>query len=277
MEKRLHMPDNTTDPQFIKDEQYRNSSNLGARIRLHEFYSTNTHDMFHHLFDLLLATCGSDGRVLEIGCGRGDLWKKNIDRVPDAWDVTLTDLSDGMLDDAQAMLGDGAARFNWQTADIQELPFEDNRFDMVVANFMLYHVPDIQKGLREVARVLKPGGVLHSATNGSRHMRELEMLTEDVIPGYTYTPWHSSFSLDNGTAQLEQVFDDVILVRRDDAISTSDAQPIVDYLLSGNRIDTTDDSVIAEMTRLIQQRIDENGHFHVTKSAGIFVSRHRAG
>jgi ubiquinone/menaquinone biosynthesis C-methylase UbiE len=276
MEILLPMPDNVTDSQFIKDKQYGDSSNLGARIRLHEFYSTNTHNLFRHEFDLLLATCGSNAQVLEIGCGRGDLWKRNLDRVPDAWHITLTDFSDGMLDDARSMLGDDAARFTWQTADIQELPFADNSFDVVVANFMLYHVPDIQKGLREVARVLKPGGVLHSATNENHHMREMEMLVEEAVPDYTYTPWHRSFNLENGAEQLEQVFDDVVLVRRDDALKVPDVQPIVDYLLSGTRLDTTDDSVIAELSRIIQKRIDENGHFYVTKSAGIFVSRHPA-
>ena len=58
--------------------------------------------------------------------------------------------------------------------DAQDIPFEDDTFGCVVANHMLYHVPDLDKGLAEIRRVLKPGGKLYAATNGEAHMLELE-------------------------------------------------------------------------------------------------------
>ena len=52
--------------------------------------------------------------------------------------------------------------------DVQELPFADGAFDAAVAAWMLYHVPDVERGLAELARVLRPGGRLVAVTNGAR-------------------------------------------------------------------------------------------------------------
>ena len=55
--------------------------------------------------------------------------------------------------------------------DIQEIPFENETFDVVIANHMLFHVPDLNKALLEVKRVLKGNGIFYSATDGNGGMR----------------------------------------------------------------------------------------------------------
>ena len=69
-----------------------------------------------------------------------------------------------------------------QVGDVQQLPFEDESFDCAVAAWMLYHVPDVERGLAELARVLKPGGRLVAVTNRSDHLRELRELLGGVSP-----------------------------------------------------------------------------------------------
>ena len=63
-----------------------------------------------------------------------------------------------------------------RVADLQELPFADGEFDLVVAAWMLYHVPDLDRGIRELARVLRPGGRLVAGTNSRLHLIELREL-----------------------------------------------------------------------------------------------------
>jgi SAM-dependent methyltransferase len=58
-------------------------------------------------------------------------------------------------------------------ADVQALPFTDGEFDCVAALWMLYHVPDLDRGLGEIARVLRPGGRLVAATSSHEHLTEL--------------------------------------------------------------------------------------------------------
>ena len=88
-----------TDQQYLKTDQYKDSSNLDARVAIHQRFSTNPYGWFRWIFDTLLKL-PSSARILELGCGHGLLWKENVDRIPSGWMITLSDLSPGMLDAA---------------------------------------------------------------------------------------------------------------------------------------------------------------------------------
>ena len=123
----------------LRAEQYRDASNLNARIALHELFSTNPHALPLWIFDQLEPP--DDASILEIGCGTGNLWAENTKRIPEGWQITLTDASPGMICEAQQRLS-GSHSFRFQVANAQELPFADESFDAVIAAHMLYHVPD---------------------------------------------------------------------------------------------------------------------------------------
>ena len=104
-------------------------------------------------------------RVLEVGCGWGE-FAARVQRETAA-KVIAVDQSARMVQLARERGIDA------RVGDVQELSFVDAAFDVEVANWMLYHVPDIDRGLSELARVLRPGGRLVAATNGQRHLEEL--------------------------------------------------------------------------------------------------------
>jgi SAM-dependent methyltransferase len=107
-------------------------------------------------------------RLLEVGCGWGELaeW---LARETGA-DVVAVDLSPRMVELARERGLDA------YVADVQELPYADGSFDCAVAAWMLYHVPDLDRAVGEVARVLRPGGTFVAATNSLRHLHELREL-----------------------------------------------------------------------------------------------------
>ncbi len=142
-------------------DQYGDASNLNARIALHERFSANAYGWPRWVFDQL--DLPDESHLLEIGCGAGGLWADNLDRIPAGWEITLTDASPGMLAEAQRNLSI-QRRFAFRLADAQKLPFEDGAFDAVIANHMLYHVPDRPRAFSEIARVLRDGGTLYAAT-----------------------------------------------------------------------------------------------------------------
>jgi ubiquinone/menaquinone biosynthesis C-methylase UbiE len=139
-------------------------------------------------------------RILEVGCGWGELaeW---LARETQA-EVVATDLSPRMVELACARGVDA------HLADVQELPFANGEFDVAVAAWMLYHVPDLDRGLAEIARVLRPGGVLVAATNSLQHMEELWALAQRERPAHART-----FRSENGDAALRRHFAKV--ARRD--------------------------------------------------------------
>lgn len=141
-------------------------------------------------------------RILEVGCGWGELaaW---LARDTGA-DVVATDLSPRMVELARGH------RVDARVADVQALPFEGGSFDVVVAAWMLYHVPDLDRGIAEIARVLRPGGRLVAATNSIFHLHELRELVGSGRSSIT-------FSRESGEELLRPHF---ARVRREDVDGT---------------------------------------------------------
>jgi ubiquinone/menaquinone biosynthesis C-methylase UbiE len=109
-------------------------------------------ETFHlgHIRDELLSS--ARGKTLEIGAGTG----LNFAHYPSGVDVVAIDTDENML--RPAMKRGSSHHIKVQVADAQYLPYPDNEFDTVVATLVFCSIPDPDKALREVYRVLKPGG-----------------------------------------------------------------------------------------------------------------------
>lgn len=261
---------------YLTGRQYSGAQNLAARIRLHERFTVNNIGLYQWLFDLLLAAAGSNARVLEVGAGRGDLWLNNRARIPDGWRVTLTDLSGGMLADNRAHLGGLAARFTYQQADAAQLPFDDGAFDVIVANYMLYHVPDLPAVVRELRRVLAPGGVLMAATNGHDHMTEINQVVEQagLMDGAVQLGIMNvrlAFALQDGATALGAAFGDVLRLDFPTELRVTDAQAVIDYVAS--MLDDGEADALEPLRSVVDGYIARDGAFRITKETGVFLAR----
>src|SRR5262245_36483808 len=105
------------DPDYLLNQQYRDASNLNARIELHKRFSTNAYNWYLWVFDRLKTPPQS--RVLELGCGPGRLWVENLDRIPPGWDITLSDFSPGMIAEARGNLAAASRPFAFERVDAQ--------------------------------------------------------------------------------------------------------------------------------------------------------------
>lgn len=266
-----------TDPQYLKNDQYSNADKLAARIRLHRDYTVPNVDVWDWFFTIALAETPTDATVLEVGTGRGDVWQRNAARIPSGWQITLTDLSAGMIADNKKHLGEVAQRMTYDVLDVQNTPFADDSFDVIFANYMLYHVPDLAKGVQELRRVLKPGGVLFAMTNGANHMRELyefsALVDPSIDPAAIFS--HRTFSSQNGKAALEAAFSDVRYTPFESALVVDAAQPIIDYVWSMMTIpgETFVGGKEASLRAQLEERIAADGHIRIEKESGLFIAR----
>lgn len=252
------------DRAYLRDVQYRDDSNLNARAALHRRFTTTPGDFHHWLFDQMELPAGA--RVLDLGCGPGYVWRANAGRVPDGWKCLLADLSPGMLAAARAHLG---ARFRYAVADAMALPFASGAFDAVVAHHMLYHVPDRARAIPELARVLRPGGTLYAATNGQRHLRELDELASGHWRSDQLGPDAHAFRLENGADQLAIGFAAVELRRRPGELMVTEVEPVVAYVRS-----MSPDGLDPEpMRREVAAIIDREGAFRIGTDTGMFIAR----
>jgi SAM-dependent methyltransferase len=257
------------DPRYLAREQYHSGAKLRARIAVHERFATNPVGLPRWLFDQL--KLAPDARLLEVGCGNGELWAKNTDRIPSSWRLTLTDLSPGMLREARARLRDLVPPPKFRRADVQGLPFPARSFDAVLANYILFHVPDLDGAIRNLARVLAPGGRLYAATNGRGHMRELQEM--EGIFGELHDEAHHSFTCENGSSVLRAHFGRVRFLRYPDTLEITEPKAAVAYVLSVIPSEFATRARVAALREEVDRRIRRGGGtLRVSKNTGLFVA-----
>jgi demethylmenaquinone methyltransferase/2-methoxy-6-polyprenyl-1,4-benzoquinol methylase len=101
-----------------------------------------------------LAALGPGGRALDVATGTGDLAIELARRVRPGGEVVGSDFSEGMLDRARAK----APSLRWEWADAMALPYPDDSFDAATVGFGARNFSDLERGLGEMARVVRPGG-----------------------------------------------------------------------------------------------------------------------
>lgn len=248
--------------------QYLNSTNVAARIKLHSEYSVNQEGWFPWLYRMSDIQDGMN--ILEIGCGNGALWLENMNHIPPHVHITLSDISDGMLRDARNSIND--ERFSFSCFNAEKIPFEDESFDVVYANHMLFYCENIDLVVKECRRVLKKGGKLICSTYSKRHMKEITELVQEFDKDIVLSSdvLYERFGLNNGNEILNRYFGSVECIRYEDFIEISDSEPLINYIVSchGNQNRILIDHY-REFRDFVADKV-KNG-FHITKDAGIFI------
>jgi SAM-dependent methyltransferase len=131
------------------------------------------------------------GRALELGCGTG-FFLLNLMQAGVAARGSVTDLSPGMVQTALRNAEHLGLDVDGRVADAERIPYDDETFDLVVGHAVLHHIPDVELALREVLRVLKPGGRFVFAGEptriGDRYARRLGALTWKAVTTVTKLP-----------------------------------------------------------------------------------------
>jgi SAM-dependent methyltransferase len=188
------------------------ASEHGLKERRSLYGGLHGEDIKQVLFETVLAR--SPAVVLEVGPGTGELAERLV--AAGLHDYVALDVSPRMVE-LTAARGVRARQ-----GDVQALPFETGAFDCVLASWMLYHVPDIDRGLSEIRRVLAPGGCLLATTNSERHLAELWSLVG-------HERWQLPFTAENGAEILARHFE-AVESRAVEGWLTLDAQGVRSYI-----------------------------------------------
>lgn len=267
-----------TDSDILRNDYYRDPESLKIRAEFFSYSTTTPQELDDWRFKRIKRGVGDPAEVLDLGCGTGKLWQRFGENLPSGWTLNLSDLSDGMIKAARknfSMWGIDGATFHVLNAS--DLPFPNQHFNLVVANYVLYHVPDLDRTLSEIRRVLKPKGRLFAMTNGVKHMQELKQVVRQTLPKMNFgssklTEW--DFLLDNSRDRLKQHFANVELSRLPTGIRVDQAQPVVDYILSLAPLydDVYRDEDITALHDAVQRLIDEDKALHITEDTGAFMA-----
>lgn len=253
--------------------QYLNASNISARISLHQMYSTGKPGWFQWIYDNCRICRNMN--ILELGCGSGTFWTVNRDKLPPDINVTITDISEGMIRDAKRNItNSGLAQYNfsYNTTDCCNIPYPDNSFDIVIANHVLFYCNPVTKAVNEIHRVLKSGGRLICSTYSSRHMQEINQLVSDFDSRIVLSAdrLYTIFGLDNGCQLLNNDFKQIEKKIYKDSLIVDKAEPLIEYIMSchGNQNQYLLDRY-SSFKNFVSDRLSRP--MHITKEAGIFV------
>ena len=255
--------------------QYSTANNLNSRISLHQRFSTNKLGWANWVFQNYALEANQS--VLELGCGNGGIWASNVNKVHEGVKLTLTDISEGMLEAARENTK-SLGSVEYRVADAQDIPFAENSFDIVIANHMLYHVPDISKALGEISRVLKPDGIFYATTIGKDNMKELAELLFDFDERIDFANdlAADAFGLETGGEILRGFFKSVEVKRYEDSLHIPEAEPLVEYILSSQGIGNVNDIItgekLSQFNAYVLGLFAKRGCIDIRKDAGMFIS-----
>lgn len=251
--------------------QYKDSANVNSRILLHRNFSINPLGWYQWLFTNLSIKPGEN--ILEIGCGNGELWRVNQDKIPADCSLLLSDISVGMLSDANENLRTAGENFKFAVFDCHEIPSGDSTYNHVIGNHMVFYLKDRRKVYEEIRRVLKKDGYFYCSTYGRDHMKEIEQLVKEFDPRISLSEinLYEIFGLENGLPELLDCFSDVEKIIYNDCLIVNQVQPLYDYILSchGNQQEYLKGREDA-FKQFLSKKIQKNGSLKITKMAGIF-------
>ncbi len=258
--------------------QYKESGNLQKRINIHA-YSTAAVGWFPWVFQGL--ELQPNMKILELGCGTGTLWITMREQLPQGLDITLTDYSEGMLQEAQKgieayqkLYDQKNIHFHFLQMDAEHIKAEADTYDRIIANHMLYHISDEHRHtvLQHCATNLKKQGMFYASTVGKTHMKEFFDLLQSFDTKMEIPDWISAgFELENGKEQLEKVFSHVEMKERFDDLLVPDPNVICDYAKSlpgsiGRMIKQQEN----EFLNYLRDKATKENPFFIHKSTGAF-------
>lgn len=264
-----------------------NADGVELRRRVHENYTVPPLDLPGWV--LSRYQWQGEERVLDIGSGTGVYVPYLRQFIPAERYIGL-DISYGMT---QAGIENADSPTHFVVGDMEEIPFADNSFDVILANFVLYHAYDVEHALEEIHRVLHPEGVLIAATNSQLfNMKEFDTLIHRAfrLLGYPLSDRDSErlplnqFSLESGTVKLGRHFKSVARYDLPGTLVFSEAQPVIDYINSLYPFYETVmpaelqwSEFMTIMADQVQRFIRHFGELVVNKLAGVLVATDEGG
>lgn len=267
----------------LSESQYATDENLKRRVNIHQF-STSKKPWMEWVYDKLSLREGS--RVLEFGCGNGILWREMVEVLPENLEITLTDFSEGMLQAAQEGLKpyrticeNKNILFKYELIDADKINREceifQEKYDLILANHMLYHVYNRERFLRMIKEILASDGCFCCTTVGAEHMKELEQLVKKFDKRIEcLNPKSIGFNLENGEEQLKKVFSQVKKQEQENDLIVDDTEVLYQYVYSypGNAPEILGERG-EEFRKLLEKQIKKEGAMYIHKSQGLFLCK----
>ena len=260
----------------MKYDYQETTNDLLKRIDIHSQFGSRNIDVW--MLDLLPLKAGQ--QLLDVGCGAGKQCFSYFDHLKGQADILGADVNQELLEQARKENGHRNANIRFMELNFnQPFELESNTFDLVSCCFAIYYAEDIPFTIREMHRVLKPGGVLFT----SGPMPDNKKLFYDIImeaTGKTIPPMPGSsrYASEIYTTILN-TFSKVDLHIFENPLTFEAVEPFIEYTrasLSEDRklwksffVDKDDfNRIMAQIEAVATQRLKSEGKLVMTKVVG---------
>ena len=261
----------------MSHEDYPDAGTLDERVRLHDECSTNPYGWQRWVMDQIAPHLR--GRVLEVGTGPGYLWIENASRLLSDFHLVLSDRSKGMLNDASTRLAGVGVTADWILCDVNHLPFQGLVFDTVIANHVLFLLEEPAKGVHQLARCLRPGGMLFATTNHRDHLQRLMDLFIELSEDHfghlqqrEISRRRERFNFVSGAEYLIHQFVDLKLVTYEDGLEIDRAEILVPWLDYWAK-PALSAQLRSRLLVQLEEQIARKGVLRIHKNSGMFIAR----
>lgn len=258
---------------ILTHHQYRTSAPLQNRIDLHAKFTRYQPEIWSWIAGKY--PWSEVTRVLEFGCGTGVFWESALPMLREDAQVTLTDISPGMLERSRTRISD--SRFTFVLADVDR-PLLNGEFDLILSHFMLYHADDPALALRNIKALLGSNGRAAILTAGDFHLKDMDRAAQAVIRKYglscsiTDETTADSFSEKDADREIPKVFDHVVKYALDDFLDITDLEPLLAYMKSTLRFSCAEEEFYAYFTREMEETIRTEGKFVIAKRVVLYLA-----
>lgn len=265
-----------TDAEYLQ-YQYGDAEKLRIRAETHRRYSERPDDMLHWMVGFVDPRPGL--QLVDVGCGTGWMHPELTSR---GASVVGLDSSIGMVEETRQQATRDRLPVVVVQGDAQRLPLRDGCCDRATAIHVLFHVPDVRRALREMRRVLRPGGRVVVTTNAGDHSRRLFDVHAAAACELGYTPTEPAgahFTLDD-LDLVREVFPVAERHVRSDAFVFRDTDAALRFYATG-RVDAIREwrgdgshraRLLVAVGRRVTAAIAKEGAFRVPKDSGCFMA-----
>ena len=251
--------------------QYKTPQFLMDRMNLWS-YGSNPEPLQKWIFSKL--QLHGNEQILELGGGTGQLWIENHNYIPSTCSIIMSDFSKEMVRKAKENLKSRDLPIKFEIIDAEEIPYEDQTFDLVLGCHMLYHVPNLERALVSINRVLKPGGVFIATTVSQRHIFELTELLSQFELNQKMNLF-SEFHIENGLEVLQPYFLEIKFYEYINIVKITSIEPLMRFISTMYPQEIYPDfkRKKGELQKAIEKILDKKSEFHISGITGLFKAK----
>jgi ubiquinone/menaquinone biosynthesis C-methylase UbiE len=260
----------------MKIEYQETTNDLLTRINIHDAYGARDIDKW--MLDVLPLETGM--KILDVGCGAGKQCFSYLAQLNGKADITGGDVSDELLAKAEEENKKLGSRVHFQKLNFNEpFPFEDNTFDLISCCFAIYYAEDIPFTIKEMHRVLKPGGKLFTTGPMPENKKMFyEIISEATGREIPPMPGSSRFGFEI-LDSVKDTFSDVDVLIFENPLTFPETEPFLAYtraslsedrLLWNSFFQTKEDfkKIMHQITDVAEKWLERDGKLVMKKVVG---------